>query len=108
MKHRKRDWFRILRDLMAAGVSMQKVARACGHQASTVRNWADGSEPKDTDARIVLSLYARHCPEKFEAHMREFAVRPEMELGYLVRKPRAQSLRVQVIGQGDLFMEMTA
>lgn len=71
---RKRDWFRILRDLMAAGVSMARIASLCGKSggASTVAHWANGGEPKDSDARIVLALYRRHCPQQFEAHMREF------------------------------------
>lgn len=107
MKHRKRDWFRILRDLMREGISMHRVARACGRHPHTVQNWAEGSEPKDSDARVVLTLYARHCPDKFEAHIREFAIRPEMELDYLRRKPRANRIRVQIIGQADLFCEVS-
>jgi hypothetical protein len=74
IKRKRRDWFFILRDLMAAGVSMAKVAKMCGKTggASTVQHWADGGDPKDSDARVVLALYRRHCPEKYEAHMKEF------------------------------------
>lgn len=71
-KHKRREWFRILRDLMAAGISMNKVARACGRTVQAVAHWGDGGEPKDSDARVVLSLYRQHCLEKYEAHMREF------------------------------------
>lgn len=76
---RRRDWFRILRDLMAVGVSMNQVARKCGRNGTTVKNWACGSEPKDSDARIVLALYAKHCPEKYRAHQKHFDIRLEIE-----------------------------
>lgn len=71
-KHKPRDWFRILRDLMAAGISMNKVARACGRTVQAVAHWAEGGEPKDSNARVVLALYRQHCPEKYDAHMKEF------------------------------------
>lgn len=70
----RRDWFRILRDLMAAGVSMSAVARKCNHDVCTIRNWAEGGEPKDSDARIVLALYARNCPAQYRAHQQHFEV----------------------------------
>lgn len=72
---RRRDWFRILRDLIAAGCSMSMVARKCNRDQGTVANWANGGEPKDSDARVVLALYAKYCPEKYAAHQREFEVR---------------------------------
>jgi hypothetical protein len=72
-----RPWFRIIRDLMAANVSMSKISRICGKScARVVQHWCDGGEPKDTDARIVLELYRRHCPEQYLKHMQEFE--PEM------------------------------
>jgi hypothetical protein len=70
----RRDWFRILRDLMAAGISMSSVARKCDHDVCTVRNWAEGGEPKESDARIVLAMYARHCPVQYRAHQRHFEI----------------------------------
>jgi hypothetical protein len=70
----RRDWFRILRDLSAAGVSMAQVARKCNRDPRSVQGWADGGDPKDTDARIVLSLYARHCPLKYIEHKRKFDI----------------------------------
>lgn len=76
---RKRDWFRILRDLMAAGVPMSAVARKCGRDGTTVKNWADGSEPKESDARVVLALYAKFCPEKYVEHQKQFEIRAEIE-----------------------------
>jgi hypothetical protein len=70
---KQRPWFRIIRDLMAVGVSMAKIAKACGKcGASAVQHWADGGDPKDRDARVVLALYRKHCPEKYKAHMMEF------------------------------------
>ena len=71
---RRRDWFRILRDLAAAKVSYAYVARKCNRDVSTVKGWADGADPKETDARIVLALYARHCPLKYIEHQREFEI----------------------------------
>jgi hypothetical protein len=70
-----RDWFRILRDLTAAGVGYAKVARKCNRNSSTVANWANGSEPKESDARVVLALYAKHCPQKYLEHQRQFDIR---------------------------------
>lgn len=69
MTHRPRDWFRILRDLMAAGVSMNEVARRCGRTVGSVQHWSEGGEPKDTDARTVLALYRKHCPGQYWTHM---------------------------------------
>ena len=76
---KRRDWFRILRDLSAAGVSYANVASKCNRNASTVRQWAEGADPKETDARIVLALYAKHCPLKYIDHQREFSIRVEMQ-----------------------------
>lgn len=71
---RRRDWFRILRDLIEAGVSMNEVARKCNRDVGAVSGWSNGADPKDTDARVVLGLYAKYCPEKYVAHSREFAI----------------------------------
>jgi hypothetical protein len=111
---KKRDWFRLLRDLMAAGISMHKVARACGKKApGTVQHWAEGGEPKDSDARVVLALYRKHCPEKYEAHMKEFE--PEV-LDYERRvpvkadrhiraRPRPDHVWVNPSAQFDFFVQ---
>lgn len=70
---KRRDWFRIIRcDLVYAGVSMAKVADACGRDLGTVKHWTEEGEPKDTDARTVLALYRKHCPEKYHAHMLQY------------------------------------
>lgn len=83
VRRRQRPWFRILRDLMAAGVSMHEVARACGKRSvTTVAHWAEGGDPKDADARVVLELYRRYCSAQYEKHMQEFEpARSEREVG---------------------------
>ncbi|MBP6901039.1 MAG: hypothetical protein KBC73_13170 [Burkholderiaceae bacterium] len=65
----------MLRDLMLSGIAMSDVARACGRSPTTVQAWAEGSEPKESDARIVLALLARYCPEAYAVHEREYAIR---------------------------------
>lgn len=75
----RRDWFQILRDLAAAGVSMSMVARKCNRNTSTVVAWSDGGDPKETDARIVLALYARHCPLKYLKHQAQYDIRLEID-----------------------------
>ena len=77
VNNRRRDWFRILRDLAAVGVSMSCVARKCGRTANAVRGWADGIDPRESDARVVLALYAKHLPQQYIAHQREFEIRVE-------------------------------
>lgn len=115
IRKKKREWFFILRHLMAAGVSMAKVAKLCGKSggASTVQHWADGGEPKDSDARVVLALYRRHCPEKYEAHMREYEaetleyqaplvwVKPDRAIRH---RPRPERVGVKPSGQFDFFV----
>lgn len=71
---RRRDWERIILDLRSAGCSLSDLGRICHRDVGTVRLWMAGGDPKDADARIVLALYQRYCPEKFEAHQREFGV----------------------------------
>lgn len=72
-RQKQRPWFRIIRDLMGAGVSMAKISHICGKSCSkVVQHWADGGEPKDSDARIVLALYRQHCHEQYTKHMQEF------------------------------------
>lgn len=73
-KHR-RDWFWVIRRLMAHGVSMGDIGRACDRQTTTVQGWAEGGEPKESDARIVLALLAKVAPEEYAAHQAEFDIR---------------------------------
>ncbi len=74
-RNSRRDWFRIIRDLNAARISTHEIGRACGRDHQTVRLWAEGSEPKESDARIVLALYAHYCPLKYLDHQREFEIK---------------------------------
>jgi hypothetical protein len=113
-RHKKRDWFRVLRDLMAAGISMQKVARACGKSGAGVpQHWAEGGEPKDSDARIVLALYRKHCPEKYEAHMQEYepeVLEYEKRVGVkadraIRHRPRPEKVWVTPSTQFDFFVQ---
>ena len=115
VKKKQRPWFYILRDLMAAGISMAKVAKVCGKTggASTVQHWADGGDPKDADARVVLALYRRYCPEKYEAHMKEFeadvlAYQPPLVMvkadRHIRARPRPDRVAVQQAGQFDFFV----
>lgn len=76
---RRRDWFRIIRDLMGAGVSMGLIGRKTGRDKTTVQNWADGSEPKESDARMVLALYAKHCPVEYTEHQKHFEIHVEID-----------------------------
>jgi len=39
-----------------------------------VKAWAAGGDPKESDARVVLALYAKHCPTLYAAHAAEFAI----------------------------------
>ncbi|MGC4062953.1 MAG: hypothetical protein QM749_19775 [Aquabacterium sp.] len=71
---RRRDWFTILRDLKKASISYHIVARKCGKAVGSVVHWAEGGDPKDADARIIMALYAQHCPEQFAAHQRLYEV----------------------------------
>lgn len=73
---RRRDWAAILADLAAAGVTVAQVARCCCRDVGAVRAWAAGGDPKESDGRLVLALYAKHCPALYAAHQAEFEIRP--------------------------------
>ncbi|MDB5806266.1 MAG: hypothetical protein JWN73_3588 [Betaproteobacteria bacterium] len=57
-RHR-RDWFRILAELQAAGFSNADVARALGLSGSTIRNWKYGIEPIHSKGCALLELHRR-------------------------------------------------
>ncbi len=111
---KKRDWFQIIRQLMKAGVSMRKIATICGKScAGVVQHWCEGGEPKDTDARVVLALYKRHCPEAYQKHMQEFdpdmlsipkiPVQPDKAIRGRPRPRRVMVARTPAELQDDLF-----
>ncbi len=75
MRTGPRDWWRILRDLKAAGVSLAAVGRKVDRDESTVWGWGErGAEPRESDARVVLALYAKHCPELYAQHQALYAI----------------------------------
>jgi hypothetical protein len=76
---RRRDWFRIIRDLMKAGISMGDIGRKCARDKATVKSWSDGCDPKESDARVVLALYAKHCPVAYVEHQKLYEVHIEIE-----------------------------
>lgn len=114
VKKKQRPWFRILRDLMAAGISMAKIAKVCGKSCtSVVRHWADGGDPKDSDARVVLAMYRRYCPQQYEAHMKEYEAETLDFQAPLVMvkadrhiraRPRPERVAVHASGQFDFFV----
>ena len=79
VNRRRRDWFWIIRRLMAHGVSMGAVARACDRDVGAVKHWQDGGEPKESDARIVLALLAKHAPDEYRRHQAEYDIRLEVD-----------------------------
>jgi hypothetical protein len=86
VKSARRDWFRIIRDLSGAGVSAGTIGRKCNRNASTVIAWANGGDPKESDARIVLSLYALHCPLRYLRHQEEYAISVSLSWRDVVRR----------------------
>ena len=75
---RRRDWFWVIRRLMAHNVSMAEIGRATGRNKTTVEDWANGGEPKESDARIVLALLAKVAPEEYAVHQAQFDIRVEV------------------------------
>lgn len=96
---RRRDWERILLDLRSAGCSFSELGRICNRDVTTVRMWMNGGDPKDADARIVLALYKRYCPDRFEAHQREFGV-VELEVKVVTRGEYTARTRIAVPEEG--------
>lgn len=72
---RKRDWFMIIRTLARFGVTMADIAKHTGRNLGSVKNWQNGGEPKESDARIVLALLAKHSPDEYRKHQAEFEIR---------------------------------
>lgn len=66
---RRTDWFRILTDMVYAGVSTSKVAQLIDVPESTVRGWKSGIEPCHHDGHCLLELWC-------EQMGREVASRP--------------------------------
>lgn len=94
---RRRDWFWVLRTLMRYGVSMHEVARVCGRDVGAVKHWQDGGEPKESDARIVLALLAKHAPDEYRRHQAEYDIRLEVDMLTKTGEQR----RLGFVGLGD-------
>lgn len=75
VKTGRRDWGRILADLAQAGMPAKAVARKIGRSTHTLQAWAAGGEPRERDGRMVLALYARHCPAQYLVHQQQYAIR---------------------------------
>jgi transposase-like protein len=89
---RRRNWFAIVRDLMRVGIPMAEVARRVGRDPTTVQAWTEGGEPRESDARIVLALYAKHCPKQYLDQERRYRIALEIA---------AMDRRQQVIEVGE-------
>lgn len=57
-----------------AGLPLAAVARACCRDTGTVRMRVAGGDPKESDARVALALYAKHSPALYSAHAVEFTI----------------------------------
>lgn len=76
---RKRDWFQVIRALAKHGVRMPEIARATGRNVGAVKHWANGGEPKESDARIVLALLAKVDPDEYRRLQAPYDIRTEVE-----------------------------
>jgi len=56
----RRDWDRIITEI-EKHISLRGIAQAVHRSAPTVLSWKISGEPKDSDARRVLALYAKYC-----------------------------------------------
>ncbi|HEY4373023.1 MAG TPA: hypothetical protein VGN52_13925 [Burkholderiales bacterium] len=59
LERHQRDWFRILSELQALGLTNADVARALRLRDSTIRNWKYGKEPTHARGQALLALHAR-------------------------------------------------
>lgn len=89
---RRRDWFVIVRALNRVGIPTAEIARRVGRDPTTVQGWTEGGEPRESDARIVLALYAKHCPKQYLDQERHYRIALEIA---------AMDRRQQVIKVGE-------
>jgi DNA-binding transcriptional regulator YiaG len=57
---RRRDWDSIVQELQKKGLTRREIGRIIGIAHTSVLNWQQGGEPKESDARRLLALYRRH------------------------------------------------
>lgn len=95
VERHRRDWFRILADLQAAGFSNADVARALKLRDTTIRNWKYGIEPLHSKGEALLDLHARIARRRRRKKASEetkLRAKQEMKPGMKTRtKPRTES-----------------
>jgi hypothetical protein len=52
------DWFQVITQLEAQGVTLRSQATICGVAPGTVYYWKTGGEPKYRNGAMLLDLYA--------------------------------------------------
>ena len=58
---KRRDWFRVLGELDAAGMSNARVADLLGVAKNTVYGWKMGADPTHALGETLLALHASRC-----------------------------------------------
>lgn len=56
-------WDQIFKDLYDAGKTPSDISELIGVKWSTLARWRQGTEPKDSYARAILTIHARYCGE---------------------------------------------
>lgn len=74
------DWFRVLTDLLYAGISHAEAAKTIDVPLTTLRGWKNGSEPNHDDGRALLELWIVTTGRHFEQ-------RPQSEKGGITYPP---------------------
>lgn len=82
----KTDWFRILLDMQAAGITMAYIARALSLADSTVRNWKYGNEPLHSKGEALLVMHRRRVQIAED-------IRKEREAGEFAQLERVSTAR---------------
>ena len=52
----KVDWHAVIQRLLAAGLTLNRIAYLLGRSPSTVHGWTSGTEPKYSDGEALLKL----------------------------------------------------
>lgn len=54
----RRDWPKIISEIEATGMTTWKIAQMLYKDATTVKNWKAGGEPKHVDGERLLAIHA--------------------------------------------------
>jgi len=84
----RRDWFRILVELRAHGLTDTDIARALRVRDSTVRNWKYGAEPMHSRGEALLAL------------QQELRRRQQRTRRTLRERERRARVRAERVGEG--------